>query len=62
MKLKELRKSKGLKQNYVAKELGVTRQWFAKMESGNKQLSKLQKEKLSKIFNLSIEDFEKVVL
>lgn len=58
MKIKEIRESKGLKQSFVASELGVTRQWFAKLEQGKKPLSKLQKEKLSQIFNISLESLE----
>lgn len=59
MDIKEIRKSKGLKQSFVASELGITRQWFAKLEQGKKPLSKLQKEKLSQIYNISLENFNK---
>ncbi|MGG7058751.1 helix-turn-helix domain-containing protein [Clostridium tertium] len=59
MDIKEIRKNKGLKQSFVASELGITRQWFAKLERGEKPLSKLQKEKLSQIYNVSLENFNK---
>ena len=58
MKISEFRKNKGIKQSYLAEELGITRQWFAKLEQGEKPLSKLQKEKLSKIFNVSVNKFK----
>lgn len=58
MNLKEIRQNKGLKQSFVAVELGITRQWFAKLEQGEKPLSKLQKEKLAQIFNISLEKFD----
>lgn len=57
MDIKEIRRNKGIKQSFVAAELGVTRQWFAKLEQGKKPLSKLQKEKLSQIFNIPLENF-----
>lgn len=56
MNIKEIRKKKGIKQSFVAEELGITRQWFAKLEQGKKPLSKLQKEKLSQIFNITLEE------
>lgn len=55
MKIKKIRESRGLKQSFVASELGISRQWFAKLEQGKKPLSKLQKEKLSQIFNVPLE-------
>lgn len=58
MNLKEIRQNKGLKQSFVAAKLGITRQWFAKLEQGEKPLSKLQKEKLAQIFNISLEKFD----
>ncbi|MFR2451676.1 MAG: helix-turn-helix domain-containing protein [Clostridia bacterium] len=36
MNLKEIRQNKGIKQSFVAAELGITRQWFAKIEQGKK--------------------------
>lgn len=59
MNIKDLRKSRGITQKFLANELGVTRQWFAKLETGDKEMSKLQKEKLAKILNLPIEVFKK---
>ncbi|CAM2079291.1 MAG: helix-turn-helix transcriptional regulator [uncultured Clostridium sp.] len=58
MNIKELRKSKGITQKFIADKLGITRQWFAKLETGNKEISKLQKEKLAEILNLPIEAFK----
>ena len=56
MTIKEIRKKKGIKQSFVAEQLGITRQWFAKLEQGKKPLSKLQKEKLSQIFNITLDE------
>lgn len=58
MNIKELRKSKGITQKFLASQLGITRQWFAKLETGDKEISKLQKERLAKIFNLPVEVFK----
>lgn len=54
--LKELRKINGYTQEYVASYLGVVRQTYSFYETGNRKPSAETLYKLSKLYNISIDD------
>lgn len=54
-RLIELRKTAGLTQEDLAKEIGLTQSMIAHIEAGRKEPSKKYKIRLAKFFNVSVE-------
>lgn len=59
MRLKEIRESRGLTQDQIAKELCVTRQAISRWENGKTQPDIQSLTKLSEIYNCSIDELVK---
>jgi transcriptional regulator with XRE-family HTH domain len=57
--IKTLRVKGGFSQLEIAKELGISRTSYIALEQGNRDLSLLEANKLSKIFDVSLEDLQK---
>lgn len=57
-KIKKLRELKNFTQEYVAKQLGVTQSQYSRYENESSSLTEEQLQKLSEIFEMSIEDLE----
>lgn len=55
-RLEELRKERGIKQEDLARELGVSRQTISSLEKGRYNPSILLAFKIARHFDLSIED------
>ncbi|MBE6824621.1 MAG: helix-turn-helix transcriptional regulator [Ruminococcaceae bacterium] len=55
-KVEELRKNKGIKQDELAKILGVSRQTISSLETGKYNPSIMLAYKIARIFDLTIED------
>ena len=55
-RLEEIRKARGIKQEDLATELGVSRQTISSLEKGRYNPSILQAFKIARQFDLSIED------
>lgn len=56
LKIKEIRKSKGLSQNDMAKLLNVKRQAYAKMESESNNIKVNSMIEIANILNVSLDD------
>ncbi|MCB2308870.1 helix-turn-helix domain-containing protein [Clostridium estertheticum] len=54
MKIKDIRKQKGLFQKYVAKELGICTRHYQRIEKGEQKPSKKQLAILTKLFRCSM--------
>lgn len=54
-RLIELRKTTGLTQEDLAKEIGLTQSMIAHIEAGRKEPSKKYKIRLAKFFNVSVD-------
>lgn len=59
MKLKELRKSKGIIRAWLAKKVGITPNYLYELESGRKRITSKMRAKLARVLN---EDQEKIQL
>ncbi len=55
-RIEEIRKDKGINQDELAKALGVSRQTISSLERGRYNPSITLAYKISKLFNLTIED------
>lgn len=55
-RIQELRKAKGIRQEDLAEELGVTRQTIISLESGRYNASLLLAHKLARFFDTTIEE------
>lgn len=55
--MKELREKAGFTQDYVAKEIGVSRPTYIQIEKGERELTISEAKKLSLLFDISINDF-----
>ena len=51
--LREIRESKGLKRDYVAKQLGICPDHLSTIERGGSQASLLQVKKLSEVYHMN---------
>lgn len=63
LKIKDIRKSKGLSQNDMAKMLNVKRQAYAKMESESNNIKVNSMIEIANILNVSLDqlvDFQKI--
>ena len=58
--LKNLRKSSGLSQSFIASYLSVDQSYLSKIESGERVATVDILEKLSELYNCDISDFENV--
>lgn len=54
--IKELRESKKLSQDEVAKKIGISRPSYVSLEKGTKELSLVEAQKLSAVFGITIQD------
>lgn len=55
--LKKFRCGKGISQEFLAKKIGVSRPTYAQIESGMRDMSVKEAQKLVRVFGLSLEDF-----
>lgn len=55
--LKQLRQKHNLSQDYIAKEIGVSRPTYAQIESGDRKMLVEEAQKISKLFGLTLENF-----
>ena len=55
--LKNLRKQKGVSQEFLAKEIGVSRPTYVQIENGSREMLVNEALVLAKFFDLSLEDF-----
>ncbi|MBL7150290.1 MAG: DUF4065 domain-containing protein [Candidatus Pacebacteria bacterium] len=55
--IKNLRKKQGYSQERLARELGVSRPTYMQIESGDRELTISEAQKLASLFGLSLEDF-----
>jgi len=55
-RIEEIRKSKGIRQEELAKLLGVSRQTISSLETGRYNPSILLAHRVAKLFELTIED------
>ena len=55
-KIKLLRKENNLSQEYIAKELGMSRPTYIQIEKGERELSVSEARKIAAIFSISLED------
>ncbi len=58
-KIKSLRKENNLSQEYMAKELKISRPTYMQIESGRRDLTIAEASKIASIFGLQLEDFLK---
>ncbi len=56
-KIKNLRKENNLSQEYLAKELGLSRPTYIQFEKGEREITLSEAEKLASIFSLTLEEF-----
>lgn len=56
-KIRELRKQTGLSQEQFALSIGMDRTYFASVESGKRNISIINLEKIAKGLNVSLSDF-----
>ncbi|MBL7156014.1 MAG: DUF4065 domain-containing protein [Candidatus Pacebacteria bacterium] len=56
-KIKVLRKENSFSQDYIARELGMSRPTYAQIEQGERELTITEARKLASIFSISLEDF-----
>jgi len=54
--LKQLRDERGLKQNFIAKQLGITQNYYSQIENGHRPPQVEQLLKLRNIFNVSLDE------
>ena len=55
--LKKLRQKRDMGQEFLAKKIGVSRPTYAQIESGARDMSVKEAQKLAQVFGLSLEDF-----
>lgn len=55
--LSDLRKERGITQDYLAKKLGLTRQTYAQTEKGERDMTIKEAEKIAGFFGMTLEDF-----
>ena len=55
--LKKLRQEQNISQEFLAKKIGVSRPTYAQIESGARDMSVKEAQKLAQFFGLSLEDF-----
>lgn len=55
--IQKLRKKHNFSQEYVAKQLGISRPTYIQIEKGERELTISEAQKLASIFSLSLEDF-----
>ena len=55
-RIEEIRKQKGIRQEELAKSLGVSRQTISSLETGRYNPSILLAHRIAKLFQLTIED------
>ncbi len=55
--LKKLRQEQNISQEFLAKKIGVSRPTYAQIESGTRDMSVKEAQKLAQFFGLSLEDF-----
>jgi transcriptional regulator with XRE-family HTH domain len=55
--LSDLRKERGITQDYLAKKLGLTRQTYAQIEKGERDLTIKEAEQIAGIFGITLQDF-----
>ncbi|NOY35313.1 MAG: DUF4065 domain-containing protein [bacterium] len=55
--LKKLRQEQDISQEFLAKKIGVSRPTYAQIESGARDMSVKEAQKLARFFGLSLEDF-----
>lgn len=55
-KIEEIRKERGIRQDELAKVMGVSRQTISSLENGRYNPSIMLAYKIAKYFNMSIED------
>ena len=55
-KIKELRKKSGFSQEYMARELGMSRPTYIQIEHGEREITITEAKKLARIFSISFED------
>jgi len=55
--LKKLRQKHDLNQEFLAKKIGVSRPTYAQIESGARDMSVKEAQKLAQVFELSLDDF-----
>ncbi len=58
-KIRDLRKERGLSQEKFALSIGMDRTYFASVESGNRNISLLNIEKIANGFNITLEELFK---
>ena len=56
-KIKELRKKNNFSQEYIARELSVSRPTYVLIEQGEREITITEAKKLAAIFSVSLEDF-----
>jgi transcriptional regulator with XRE-family HTH domain len=57
--IKNLRKSKGIVQDLIAEQIGVSRPQYSRLESGKAEFTISLLEKIAKVLDVSIADFFK---
>ena len=57
VKIKKLREKNGFSQEYLAKQLGISRPTFILIEKGKRELTISELKKLAAILNISLEEF-----
>ncbi len=57
VKIKKLREKNGFSQEYLAKQLGISRPTFILIEEGKRELTISELKKLAAILNISLEEF-----
>lgn len=58
-KIRDLRKERGLSQEKFALSIGMDRTYFASVESGNRNISLLNIEKIANGFDITLEELFK---
>lgn len=56
-KIKALRKENNFSQDYIARELGMSRPTYTQIEKGEREITITEARKLAAIFSISLEDF-----
>jgi transcriptional regulator with XRE-family HTH domain len=55
-KIRLIRLSKEISQDFIAEELGVSQSHYSKMEKGERNINLSQLEKIAKVLNVSIQE------
>jgi len=55
--LKELRQKNDLSQEFLAKQIGISRPTYAQLENGSRKMLVVEAQKISQFFGLSLENF-----